>query len=58
MGEVQQCVKAMVQIFTPTDPAVTSPSHLITMLKAALRQMAIGEPSIFSPVGVQLRSKH
>ncbi|KAK4323489.1 hypothetical protein Pmani_005804 [Petrolisthes manimaculis] len=42
MGEVQQCVKAMVQIFTPTDPAVTSPSHLITMLKAALRQMAIG----------------
>lgn len=43
MQEVQECVEVMVQLFNPSDPAGTSPSHLITVLKAALRQMAIGE---------------
>ncbi|XP_037804297.1 uncharacterized protein LOC119598661 isoform X1 [Penaeus monodon] len=42
MQEVQECVEVMVQLFNPSDPAGTSPSHLITVLKAALRQMAIG----------------
>ncbi|XP_069165667.1 LOW QUALITY PROTEIN: uncharacterized protein [Procambarus clarkii] len=42
MQEVQECVEVMVQLFNPSDPAVTSPTHLITVLKAALRQMAIG----------------
>ncbi|XP_045105619.1 uncharacterized protein LOC123501098 isoform X3 [Portunus trituberculatus] len=42
MEEVQECVEVMVQIFNPTDPAATSPTHLISVLKAALRQMAIG----------------
>ncbi|XP_071544090.1 uncharacterized protein [Panulirus ornatus] len=42
MQEVQECVEVMVQLFNPSDPAVTSPAHLITVLKAALRQMAIG----------------
>ncbi|XP_050698520.1 uncharacterized protein LOC126986418 isoform X2 [Eriocheir sinensis] len=42
MEEVQECVEVMVQIFNPADPAVTSPTHLIAVLKAALRQMAIG----------------
>lgn len=43
MQEVQECVEVMVQLFNPSDPAVTSPAHLITVLKAALRQMAIGK---------------
>ncbi|KAK8390170.1 hypothetical protein O3P69_013023 [Scylla paramamosain] len=42
MEEVQECVEVMVQIFNPADPAATSPTHLISVLKAALRQMAIG----------------
>ena len=42
MQEVQDCVEAMAQLFNPGDPAGTSPSHLISVLKAALRQMAIG----------------
>ncbi|XP_066973665.1 uncharacterized protein [Macrobrachium rosenbergii] len=42
MQEVQDCVEAMAQLFNPGDPSGTSPSHLISVLKAALRQMAIG----------------
>ncbi|KAK7081479.1 hypothetical protein SK128_027471, partial [Halocaridina rubra] len=42
MQEVQECVEAMAQLFNPNDPCGTSPTHLISVLKAALRQMAIG----------------